>query len=191
MAPTLAISGRGSVNAGSVYTLTLSRTDPGADTLSSWLINWGDGTTTPLDGTATSTTHTYSGNDATYTISGSATDEDGTYSSNSFSIIVVGAAPLAVTSGPYSVLEGGTVTLDGSASVGDSLTYLWDLNGNGIFGETGAAGTRGDETVATPLFYANGLDGPGSIQCQPTRALPTVRRPTASRQSTFSMACRR
>ena len=44
VAPTLAISGATSVNEGSLYTLNLSSTDPGADTISQWTINWGDGT---------------------------------------------------------------------------------------------------------------------------------------------------
>ncbi len=42
VAPTLAISGAASVNEGSTYTLNLSSSDPGADTISQWTINWGD-----------------------------------------------------------------------------------------------------------------------------------------------------
>src|SRR5207253_1801730 len=45
----------------------------------------------------------------------------------------------------------------------DTLTYQWDLDGDGIFGETGAAATRGDETGIYPAFSAAGLDGPGTF----------------------------
>ena len=44
VAPTLAISGAAAVNEGALYTLNLSSFDPGADTITSWTINWGDGT---------------------------------------------------------------------------------------------------------------------------------------------------
>jgi hypothetical protein len=73
-------------------------------------------------------------------------------------------APRADAGGPYSVPEGGTVALDASKSTDlnqdpSTLTYLWDLNGDGIFGETGAAATRGGEVGMHPVFDASGLGG--------------------------------
>ena len=44
---------------GSIYTLNLSSTDPGADTISQWTINWGDGTDQVVTGNPSSVTHTY------------------------------------------------------------------------------------------------------------------------------------
>src|SRR5262249_31690040 len=41
--PTLTISGTGSANEGSPYTLNLAASDPGADPISSWTVTWGDG----------------------------------------------------------------------------------------------------------------------------------------------------
>jgi hypothetical protein len=72
------------------------------------------------------------------------------------------AAPLVVAGGPYVVPEGGSVTLQGSAvdPDGDTLTYRWDLDGDGVFGE--AVTARGDERGPTPTFLATGLDGPTS-----------------------------
>src|SRR4029079_8277372 len=44
VAPTILISGNASVNEGSLYSLTLgAATDPGTDTVSSYVVHWGDG----------------------------------------------------------------------------------------------------------------------------------------------------
>jgi hypothetical protein len=43
-----------------------------------------------------------------------------------------------------------------------ALMFEWDLDGDGVFGETGGAATRGNETTPNPLFSAAGLDGPGT-----------------------------
>jgi hypothetical protein len=54
--------------------------------------------------------------------------------------------PIAEAGGSYTVAEGSSVPLDGAASYvpdpGDVLTYAWDLDGDGVYGETGA-GKRG------------------------------------------------
>jgi len=77
-APSLVIRGAASVQEGAVYTLGLSATDPGADTISSWSIDWGDGTVETVLGNPASVTHTYADGANSYTIRASATDEDGT-----------------------------------------------------------------------------------------------------------------
>ncbi|HYT93738.1 MAG TPA: PKD domain-containing protein [Gemmataceae bacterium] len=64
--------------------------------------------------------------------------------------------------------EGGTVQLDASGTTDSSqpaatLTYAWDLDGDGVFGETGAGALRDDETGITPTFSAVGLDGPQTL----------------------------
>jgi hypothetical protein len=76
-------------------------------------------------------------------------------------------APIARAFGPYTVNEGGTVTLDGSHSsdaeqASDSLTYLWDLDGDDLFGEMDLDALRGAEVGMFPLFSAAGLDGPST-----------------------------
>ncbi len=69
----------------------------------------------------------------------------------------VNDAPEADAGGPYSVDEGSTVALDGSAStdVDDitGLTYEWDLDGDGTYETTGVA----------PVFDASSLDGPSQV----------------------------
>ena len=76
--------------------------------------------------------------------------------------------PLWTAGGPYSVDEGGSVTLaaTGSDPNGDSLTYAWDLDNNGSFETSGQSVT----------FAASLLDGPSSYTVQvkatdPLRAL--------------------
>jgi SdrD B-like protein/PKD domain-containing protein len=72
----------------------------------------------------------------------------------------VNLPPVADAGGPYIVNEGGLVSLDGSASFdpeGYPLELLWDLDGDGVFG---------DEVGATPDFSAAGMDGPISIDVE-------------------------
>ncbi len=75
--------------------------------------------------------------------------------------------PTADAGGPYYVTEGGTVTLSGARSSDPeqsaaTLTYEWDLDGDGVFGEQGAGALRGNETGMSPVFSAVGLDGPST-----------------------------
>ena len=88
-APVLSTTGSSTVDQNSVYTLNLSVTDPGEDTISSWTINWGDGTIETFSGNPAAVTHTYTTggysatNDGfTYNILASVTDEDGTHLQN-------------------------------------------------------------------------------------------------------------
>jgi Ca2+-binding RTX toxin-like protein len=78
VAPTLTLGGSSSVNAGATYTLNLSSSDPGDDTVQNWTINWGDGTSSTVNGDPSSATHVYA-NGGNFTISATATDEDGTF----------------------------------------------------------------------------------------------------------------
>lgn len=66
----------------------------------------------------------------------------------------INTPPVAEAGGPYTVAEGSSVALDGSGSdpdPGDTLTYQWDLDGDGAFDDAGGA---------TPVFSAAGRDGP-------------------------------
>lgn len=59
--------------------------------------------------------------------------------------------------GPYEVDEGGQITLVGNVENG---TIEWDLDGDNIFGEVGAAALNGNEDDEQPTFIAQDLDGP-------------------------------
>ena len=111
VSPTLAISGAASVNEGATYTLSLSSSDPGTDTISQWTINWGDSTQI-VSGNPSSVTHVYTDGPNNYTIGATATDEDGTYlAGNTVAVAVLNVAPTLAISGASSVNEGDVYTL--------------------------------------------------------------------------------
>src|SRR6185295_16433810 len=129
VAPTLTISGASDVNEGSSYTLNLSSSDPGTDTISQWTINWGD-TTQVVIGNPSSVSHTYADGDASYTVSATATDEDGTFAAgNTVAVSVHNVAPTLAISGVADVNEGSLYTLNLSSSDpgADTITQ-WTIN---------------------------------------------------------------
>ena len=71
--------------------------------------------------------------------------------------------PTASAGGAYAVNGGGTVSLSAAGStdpdVNEVLTYRWDLDGDGRFGETGADAQRGDEVGVSPLYHAGSGGG--------------------------------
>jgi hypothetical protein len=76
--------------------------------------------------------------------------------------------PTAEAGGPYTVGAGSNVTLDASASLdpnqaADTLVYTWDLDGDGVLGETGSAASRGNEIGRWPSFSAVALGGATSV----------------------------
>lgn len=98
------------------------------------------------------------------TIDCTATNSAGS-DTESFVVTVVRAntVPVADAGGPYTVEEGEALTLDGSGSSdadADTLTFSWDVNGDGTFGDaTGASPTlTWDDLVALGLD-----DGPATV----------------------------
>jgi ELWxxDGT repeat protein len=84
--------------------------------------------------------------------------------------------PPTAVAGTYTVVEGtSTVLLNGGGSTDidptESLTYSWDLNGNGIFGETGSAATNGNETGKTPTYKITGTGVTKSISLKVTNSV--------------------
>jgi hypothetical protein len=125
-------------------------------------IDWGDGTSAPGQITesagsgSAAGSHTYAVG-GSYTIRVTVTDDDGAAATWSTSIVVTGP-PTASAGGPYTVVEGGSITLDASGSTSEqsdpTLHFAWDLDGDNQFD---------DATGATPPFSAAGLDGPTSV----------------------------
>ena len=73
--------------------------------------------------------------------------------------IMLNRPPVAETGGPYTVAEGGSVTLDAAGSTDpdlpdDVLTYEWDFDGDGEYD---------DATGIQPTFSGALIDGPTSV----------------------------
>ena len=74
-------------------------------------------------------------------------------------------APTADAGGPYVISEGGTVNLDGSASSdldADPLTYAWDLDNDGNFGEAGEPTTE-TPSVSWATLASFGISDDGAF----------------------------
>ncbi|EXI79182.1 MAG: PQQ-dependent catabolism-associated beta-propeller protein [Candidatus Accumulibacter appositus] len=111
VAPTLLVQGDENAVEGADYRLDLSAGDPGADTVSRWLVDWDDGNLESFAGAVQSLTHRFA-DDGLRNIRISAFDEDGS-TQTSKQVSVLNAAPtlsdLAVTStseGAITVLSG-------------------------------------------------------------------------------------
>jgi hypothetical protein len=70
-------------------------------------------------------------------------------------------APSVSAGGPYNVNEGSSLTLSAAASdlAGYSLTYSWDINGDGIFGDA----TGRNPTISWAKLVALGVDYDGTF----------------------------
>ena len=79
VSPTFTVEVPTTIRAGEAFSIKLSATDPGTDTISQWRIDWGDGTQSTVAGTATSTGHTYAAALTAAVITVQAIDEDGTW----------------------------------------------------------------------------------------------------------------
>ncbi len=146
-APTLTLSGPSLINEGSTYTLHLSSSDPGADTISKWTITWGDGTPAQVvNGNPSSATHTYADGPNNYTINATATDEDGTWpGGNTISVNVRNVAPTIAISGANTVQVGSSYTLNLGAVTDpgqDTVTHYVVHWGDGTSNTYTTAGTK-------------------------------------------------
>jgi len=128
--PTIALTGDATVNEGSTYTLTLGGiTDPGTDTVTEWIVHWGDGTSDTYT-SGGDVTHVYADDDPTATPSDGTTitvdlvDEDGTHlAAGTKAITVFNVAPVVSAGADATILEGGTFSQTGSFT--DPGTDAW------------------------------------------------------------------
>ncbi|MCK6376254.1 MAG: PKD domain-containing protein, partial [Zoogloea sp.] len=116
VAPTLTLGGDNTVEQGHVYTLTLGGvSDPGTDTVTQYLIDWGDGSPEQTIAVADlpasrQLTHTF-GSAATYTIRTQLVDEDGSFPNAGSKVITVAppAEVIEVDAGVDTVIGEGVV----------------------------------------------------------------------------------
>ncbi len=150
VAPTIAISGAATVNEGAVYSLTLGAvSDPGTDTVSSYLVHWGDGTSDSYGSNGVQT-HTYADGPNTYNVTVDLTDGDGTFvnRANALSVSVLNVAPTATLQNNGSKTYGETVTISftGASDPSNSDTsagfhYAFATTEAGLTGVTYASGS--------------------------------------------------
>ena len=143
--PTIAISGTSTVAEGSSYSLTLGAiTDPGTDTVTQWIVHWGDGQTSTFNAGGVQT-HTYADGPATENIIVDLTDEDGTFTNcaNPLAVSVTNVPPTIAISGNAHTPEGsiyflalGAITDPGTDTVsqwtvhwGDGQTSVYNAGG--------------------------------------------------------------
>lgn len=115
LAPSIALVGLNIVNEGASYTLQLGTiTDPGNDTVTSWTVHWGDGTSeTYLAGGAK--THVYADSAPNYTIIVDLLDEDGLHvASGAWSVNVINVRPQISGLAASATDENGTSFLRGT-----------------------------------------------------------------------------
>lgn len=185
VAPTLTLGGDASVDEGVAYALDLSATDPGADSISHWFVNWGDGTHEDAAGPTATLSHTYP-DDGTVSIEVVAVDDDGIYRA-SRTIDVLNVAPTLLMAGNSAIDEGGIYVL-GLARVsdpGDDTIESWTIDwGDGSDPETvaGAIGAvshlYADDSGAGPLRItatATDEDGTYAVEGIATLAQPLAR----------------
>jgi len=90
VAPTLTATGTATVGSNQPYTLQLSVSDPGDDTLQMWMIDWGDGSNLQaVAGTARELSHVFQQPGQSHVIQVSAIDEDGIWAAQPVEVTVV------------------------------------------------------------------------------------------------------
>ena len=165
--PVITLHGAATTPVDTPYAITFSASDPGINTVSSWQVDWGDGTIETYGASATGASHSYEV-PAAYAISVSAYDADS-----------VGAAATATTSvtaqvsssqisagGPYAITEGSGVTLSATAP-GTVSNYVWTVNGTVVSG----TGTNGQSlTLSWQQLTQLGVNDNGTFHVSVTAA---------------------
>ena len=133
VAPSIAIGGAASVAEGSAYSLSLGAvTDPGTDTVSSYIVHWGDGGTDTYATNAGAKTHTYADGLNSYSITVDLVDEDGTHLTvpTRTSVTVTDAAPsISVVKTAGTALDGATFHVD---EPGATVTYTVTIENTSV-----------------------------------------------------------
>ncbi len=132
--------------AGVPFSLAIWTSDPGPDTVTQIVVDWGDGSSSTISGDSGIPTHVYAA-DGHYTIRATTTDEDGsTWAEHEIDIGDDNPPPIdngdpIITSANAVILANGnaqlTVGAENSAGGNSDLTYEWDLDGDGIFAGSG------------------------------------------------------
>lgn len=138
VAPTATITGAASVNEGSVYTATIGGlTDPGADAIISYVVNWGDGVTNnipagSLPGSG-QVTHTYADGVAPgtpRTILLDLIDDDGTFPAVASQGLTVNDVAPVVNAGGNTTVNAGVLFTRAGSFVDPGADSVWTATVN-------------------------------------------------------------
>ena len=203
VAPSIAISGAPSVNEGASYSLTLGAvTDPGSDTVTSYIVHWGDSSSSTYS-TAGVKTHTYADGPNSHAITVDLVDEDGTHldRANVLSVSVLNLAPSIAISGAASVNEGspysltlGAVADPGSDTVSSYIVHWGDSSSstystNGVKTHTYADGPA-TRAITVDLVDEDGthLDRANAVSVTVNNVAPATASPTFTYDSVSGIA---
>jgi Ca2+-binding RTX toxin-like protein/6-phosphogluconolactonase (cycloisomerase 2 family)/PKD repeat protein len=125
VAPSLALDGAAASYEGRTYTVHLVSNDPGADTITGWMINWGDGSSESIRSNPSSINHLYE-LPGLYTVTGTATDEDGTYEAGNLLTVEVQSVASPTIVGASVTPEGTSYTL--TLDPGDHTINWWFID---------------------------------------------------------------
>src|SRR5262249_45265755 len=130
---------------------SLSATNPGHDPILSWAVNWGDGSTNIVPGSATSATHVYA-SASTRTINATARDDDRVFSAASTVQVSVGAQLSAPTGLTWTLLSATQARLSWTDTSSNELGFEVQHSADGInFTQYALVGAG---VITCPVFVA-------------------------------------
>ncbi len=185
VAPTIAVSGDATVNEGSMYSLTLGAvTDPGNDTASVFIVDWGDGTDPTAYFSNGVKTHVFEA-DGAFTINVTVVDDDGAHmGAGSQNVTVNNMAPSAIngTTETLAAINEDTAANDIPGATVNTLFLSHysdaadDFAGVAIVANAANSGTEGDWQFSTDggtnwTNIGTGIDATTAVILEPTDKL--------------------
>ncbi len=121
--PSITVTGSGSAVQQNDYTVSFSAVDPGTETISKWIVQWGDGTSDELAAGSSTATHRYSST-GNFSILVQLQDGDGVHNAVAHQVTVVAgnAAPVAADDS-FHIAHGGAIS---GANVTQWFNDAWD-----------------------------------------------------------------
>ncbi len=166
VAPAILSQGAPNVEIGARHELSLSYADVGADAVTTWFIDWGDGSSSVVDGRFSSASHVYGAAADNHIIRVQAQDDDGLWNALPRSVRVLAAAPqppAPVPPAPAAACTGAPGAA--AASAGTACARATSA---------GAPGTAAT-SAGTACARATGTGAPGTAAAS-TAAAPSHRR---------------
>ncbi|MEP9378774.1 PKD domain-containing protein [Aquabacter sp. CN5-332] len=144
--PSITVSGASTSVEGAPYTLTLSSTDPGADAVIRWVVDWGDGSTSTVTTPTATLTHVFA-DEGVMNIKVTLVDNDGSYSVDK-TVTVSNAVPVLSSVALDPAPEGSVSHLVGTISDPGTDTFTLTIDW----------GDGSDPEVVTLASGATGFD---------------------------------